>query len=93
MKNKTFYYTKEIKQHSKMYGYTKYIIKVYGVKRNKLYYIGEAVQSSAATPGDRGEVWQVLQKSGEAPKSIDIFNKMFIYCRQNNIDIKNIADL
>lgn len=93
MKNKTFYYTKELKTVSKMYGNRKYTIKVYGVKRNKLYYIGEAVQNSAATPGDKGEVWYILQAAGEAPKTVDLFNKMFLYCRENNINIQAIADL
>lgn len=90
MKNKHFYYLKELKSHSKMYGWNKYTIKVYQVKRNKLEFVGETTQCTASTCGDIGECWQVLQREGIAPKKIDVFQGMYSYMRTNNISIDKI---
>lgn len=90
MKNKNFYYTKQLKSHSKMYGWNKYILKVYQIKHNKLEFVGETTQCTASTCGDIGECWQVLQSNKIAPKNIGVFEKMHTYMRDNNINIREI---
>lgn len=90
MKNKKFYYTKRLKTHSKLYGCNKNIITVYEVKKNTLIHVGECIQNTASTCGDIGEVWQVLQVNGKAPKTISVFENMHAYLNKNNISIKEI---
>lgn len=41
MKNKAYYYKKDVMKRSKMYGTTTYKLTVYGIKSGKLYRVGE----------------------------------------------------
>lgn len=97
MKNKTYYYKKDVLKRSKMYGSTTYKITVYGIKAGKLYTIGTTEQNTASTPGDFGEVWHILRACGLVPKTSDVFDNAKIcayeYRRKNNIEVINIDNI
>lgn len=46
MKNKAYYYKKDVVKRSKMYGTTTYKLTVYGIKSGKLYRVGETEYNS-----------------------------------------------
>lgn len=55
MKNKAYYYKKDVVKRSKMYGTTTYKLTVYGIKSGKLYRVGETEYNSSSTCGEWGE--------------------------------------
>lgn len=91
------YYRKELKKHSKMYGYNDYLIHVYRVYRGELVKIGETRQRTGSTCGDFGEVWHVLRTAGLVPKQSDIFDGSpfcaYGYANKHKITIRDIADI
>lgn len=97
MKNKVFYYKKDVVKRSKMYGYINYLITVYGIKSGKLYTIGTIVQRTHSTPGDTGEVLEVLKSAGLVPKGCGVFDDAkipwYTYAEKNNIDIVDICNI
>ena len=48
MKNKAYYYKKDVVKRSKMYGTTTYKLTVYGIKSGKLYRVGETEYNSGS---------------------------------------------
>lgn len=54
MKNKSYYYKKDVVKRSKMYGTTTYKLTVYGIKSGKLYRVGETEYNSGSTCGEWG---------------------------------------
>lgn len=73
MKNKAYYYKKDVVKRSKMYGTTTYKLTVYGIKSGKLYRVGETEYNSGSTCGEWGEAWHLLRSAGlssENPKHL-----------------------
>lgn len=95
MKNKTYYYKKDVVKRSKMYGTTTYKINVYGIKSGKLFKVGETMQNTGSTCGDFCEVWHLLRSCGLVPKYSDVFDDAKIdaykYANENNIKIVDFA--
>lgn len=74
MKNKSYYYKKDVVKRSKMYGTTTYKLTVYGIKSGKLYRVGETEYNSGSTCGEWGEVWHLLRSAGLVPKTSDVWD-------------------
>ena len=74
MKNKSYYYKKDVVKRSKMYGTTTYKLIVYGIKSGKLYRVGETEYNSGSTCGEWGEVWHLLRSAGLVPKTSDVWD-------------------
>jgi hypothetical protein len=91
MKNKAYYYKKDVVKRSKMYGTTTYKLTVYGIKSGKLYRVGETEYNSGSTCGEWGEAWHLLRSAGLVPKTSDVWDGSkicaYTWARKNNVTI------
>jgi len=93
MKNKSYYYKKDVVKRSKMYGTTTYKLTVYGIKSGKLYRVGEAEYNGGSTRGGWGGGLQPLGSAGLVPKTSDVWDGSkicaYTWAHENNLTILN----
>lgn len=65
---KHFYFTKEVVKHSKKYGCSDILCRIYEPRKEVPYVIGIVKYNTASTPGATAEVFQKLIELGYIPK-------------------------